>query len=48
MVFKLTKSTKTKKRKRVGCDSCNMLVINNISCHEHGCPKTRKKRKNNV
>jgi hypothetical protein len=24
------------------CDSCEMLSINGIACHEHGCPNSRK------
>ena len=24
---------------KVRCDSCEVLVINNIICHESGCPK---------
>jgi hypothetical protein len=22
----------------VSCDHCNVMVINNVICHEHGCP----------
>jgi hypothetical protein len=28
----------TSKRVRVKCDSCEMLSINGIPCHEIGCP----------
>ena len=32
---------KTKpKYKRVHCDSCEMLAINGVACHEIGCPKS--------
>jgi hypothetical protein len=24
------------------CDSCEMLSINVVPCHEHGCPNSRK------
>jgi hypothetical protein len=24
--------------RRVHCDSCEVLVVNGIICHEHGCP----------
>lgn len=24
------------------CDSCNVLVINNLICHEQGCPEAWK------
>ena len=27
---------------RVHCDSCEMLSINGIACHETGCPNARK------
>lgn len=23
---------------RISCDQCAAVVINNIPCHEHGCP----------
>lgn len=23
------------------CDSCQMLSINGVACHEHGCPNRR-------
>jgi hypothetical protein len=26
------------KTKKVTCDQCDVLVINNVICHEHGCP----------
>ena len=26
------------KTKRVTCESCDVLVINNVICHEIGCP----------
>lgn len=26
----------------VTCDSCQVLVINNHICHEHGCPEAYK------
>jgi len=33
----------TKNRYRtVTCDSCEVLVINNVICHEHGCPSAWK------
>lgn len=22
-----------------GCDSCQVLMINGVRCHEHGCPE---------
>lgn len=28
--------------RKVACDSCEVLVINNIVCHEHGCPEDWK------
>jgi len=27
-------------RQRVSCDQCNMLSINGVPCHEHGCPNS--------
>lgn len=27
---------------RVTCDQCNLLSINGIACHEHGCPNAKK------
>ena len=27
---------------RVHCDSCEMLAINGVACHEQGCPRARK------
>ena len=24
------------------CDQCEMLSINGVLCHEHGCPNARK------
>jgi len=41
----------TKKRKpfskytHVSCDSCQVLVINNVVCHEGGCPDAWKDKK---
>jgi hypothetical protein len=32
------------KPRRVHCDQCEMLAINGIACHEHGCPNSRKNR----
>jgi hypothetical protein len=26
----------------VNCDSCQMLSINGVACHETGCPNSRK------
>lgn len=26
----------------VTCDQCDILVINNVVCHEHGCPNVDK------
>lgn len=31
-------------RWKVGCSSCQALVINGIACHETGCPNERKAR----
>ena len=28
----------TTRYKTVTCDSCDVLVINGVICHEHGCP----------
>ena len=28
--------------KHVTCDDCSVLVINNVICHEHGCPSAYK------
>lgn len=28
--------------RRVTCDSCAVLVINGVICHEHGCPNARR------
>ncbi len=25
-------------RKTIHCDQCEMLSINSVACHEHGCP----------
>lgn len=30
------------KYKTVKCDQCDVLVINGVVCHEHGCPNKRK------
>lgn len=38
---------KMKTRKRVKCPYCEVLVINGVVCHEHGCPSQRKKRRRN-
>jgi hypothetical protein len=27
----------------VTCDQCEFLFINNVGCHETGCPNSRKK-----
>ena len=27
---------------RIHCDSCQMLSINGVACHEHGCPRADK------
>ena len=27
---------------KVSCDQCEMLSINGVACHEHGCPNSRK------
>jgi hypothetical protein len=41
----------TRKRKpfdkyvHVSCDSCDVLVINNIVCHETGCPDSWRDKK---
>jgi len=32
------------KYRTVTCDSCEVLVINNIICHETGCPMPGKTR----
>jgi len=31
-------ATMTRRYKTVTCPSCDVLVINNHICHEHGCP----------
>ena len=28
----------------IRCDSCEMLTINGMACHEHGCPGERAER----
>lgn len=28
--------------KRIRCDQCVVLVINNVICHEIGCPNSKK------
>jgi len=30
------------KTRTLHCDSCEILAINNIACHEHGCPDAWK------
>ena len=30
------------KYRTVTCDSCEVLVINNVICHERGCPNAWK------
>ena len=42
--MELKTKPKTKRWKKVHCDQCQVLVINNVVCHEHGCPTQRKKR----
>jgi len=27
---------------KITCDQCDILVINNVVCHETGCPNTQK------
>jgi hypothetical protein len=27
------------------CDSCDCVFINNVKCHEHGCPDAWKDKK---
>jgi hypothetical protein len=34
----ITGKAKKPKYVRVKCDQCEILVINGIACHEHGCP----------
>lgn len=29
-------------RVRISCDQCQMLSINGMACHEHGCPNSSK------
>ena len=31
-------SSKKPQYHRVSCPSCEILVINGVACHEHGCP----------
>lgn len=33
---------KNKEWLRPICDQCEVLVINNVPCHEHGCPNRDK------
>lgn len=28
----------------MGCDACELLVINGVTCHETGCPRTNADR----
>ncbi len=37
-----TTTLKPKKRRtrRIRCDQCDVLAINGIGCHEHGCPNS--------
>ena len=34
------------KARRIKCNSCEVLVINNIICHEIGCPNAGKRWEN--
>ena len=38
----MASKARTAKRVKVSCDQCNMLSINGVACHEHGCPNSRK------
>lgn len=31
---------------RVACSQCEAICINNVACHEHGCPNKKKRIKN--
>jgi hypothetical protein len=33
-----------KRWKKVKCDQCAVLVINNVVCHEFGCPNKKRSR----
>ena len=32
------------KYKRLTCDSCQILAINGVACHEQGCPNGHKNK----
>lgn len=34
-----------RKWRKITCDQCDVLVINNVVCHEHGCPNKNKGEK---
>lgn len=31
------------RQRKISCDACDVLVINGVICHEHGCPKKKGK-----
>lgn len=33
-----TVGKKVNRTRRMSCDQCQVMVINGIPCHEHGCP----------
>lgn len=36
-------TAKRKRPRKVSCDQCQLVVINGIPCHEHGCPNARRR-----
>lgn len=34
---------KTVELQRITCDQCELLSINGVVCHEHGCPNSKKR-----
>lgn len=31
---------KNRHRRKVSCNSCHLLLLNSLTCHEFGCPNT--------
>lgn len=39
-----TRKQKRRRWRKIKCDQCEILVINNMVCHEQGCPNTPKSK----